>query len=138
MDYRGSMRAIYSSAVVTWAVGAAVCLALGRPWIALSLTFGAAIALVLLGGFDLVVMRAFVPGARRPMRALWMLGLVKYPLLGAALIALAGWKRIDLIALCGGVVLAQVGIVAGTAIAERPGARKDAGADLAAEEDTES
>ena len=138
MDDRDSMRGVYKSAVLAWAGAAVVCLAIGRPWIALSLTFGAAIALGLLGGLDLVVRRAFVPGARKPMRALWKLGLVKYPLLGAALIALAGWERIDLLALCGGVVLVQVGIVAGTVIAGRLGARRGARAGLAREEGAES
>lgn len=114
MDDRSTMREMYRSIVVAWVIAMTWTIALQRPWIALSITFGTLLGTGMLVSLDCVIRRAVFPGADRPMRALLKLGLVKYPLLGTAVIALARWDRISLLALCGGVVLVHFAIVAKT------------------------
>lgn len=137
MDDRRAMRDIYLSVVLAWIIAMAWTLALRKPWIALSITLGTLLSGGLLAGLDCVIRRAFVPGAQRPMRALWRLGLVKYPVLGALLYALARCDKINLIALCGGVVLVHFAIVAktiGFMFVERLAAGKAYSAGLASTE----
>jgi hypothetical protein len=106
------VRKTYRSIALAWVIAMTWTLALGRPWIALSITVGTVLGTAVLATYDHVVRKAFVPGAARPGRALLKLGLVKYPLIGAILYAIVRWDKISLPALCGGIVLVHLAILA--------------------------
>jgi len=101
----------YRSIALAWIIAVSWCIALCKPWIALSITVGAALGMAVLLTFDLVVRRAFVPGAARPGRALLKLALLKYPLIGIILYWLVRWNRFDPLAFCGGIVLVHFAVL---------------------------
>ena len=102
----------YRSIALAWIIAASWCIALRKPWIGLSITLGAALGTAVLLTFELVVRRAFVPGAAKPGRALVKLALLKYPLIGIILYWLVRWNRFDALAFCGGIVLVHIAVLA--------------------------
>ena len=111
MDER-FIKKIYRSVALAWAIAMIWSLVLQKPWIALSITIGTAVATASLAASEAVIEKAFVPGAMKPSRMLIKLGLVKYPLICGVLYALSRWDRISLAAFCGGVALVSFAIVA--------------------------
>lgn len=128
-DDQNVLKEFYKSIALAWAIAMTWAVALQKPWIGLSITFGAILGTALLASFHCVVRGAFTAGAVRPKRALLKLGLVKYPLLGAMLYGLARSDKISLPAFCGGILLVHVAIIAkviGFRIVERLEAHKTA------------
>jgi len=116
----------YRSIAITWAVALSWALALQKPWIGLSITFGMMFGTGILASFHWIVTRAFVPLAPKAKRSLVWLALVKYPLLLGSLWALTSWSKFDAAACCGGVALVHFAILAkyaGVRIVERRMAR---------------
>lgn len=103
---------IYQSILISWAIAMTWTLAFGKPWIALSITFGMLVTTASLAVLDKVVSRAFVPGSMKARRALIKWGLVKYPVIAIIIYVLSRWQGINLLAFCGGIVLVHFAIVA--------------------------
>lgn len=102
----------YRSIALTWVMAMAWTLAFWKPWIALSITLGMLLGTVVLFTYDRLIRKAFVPGAKKPGRALLKLGIVKYPLIGAMLYALVRWNEVNPPAFCGGILLVHFAIFA--------------------------
>lgn len=103
---------VYRSIALAWALAMLWALVLGKPWIALSITLGTVLGTALLLTLDYTVRRAFVPEAKSPRRALLIVALVKYPLIGLLLYMLVRWGRVSIPAFCGGIVLVHFAILA--------------------------
>jgi hypothetical protein len=106
------VKKIYKSIVIAWAIAMFWCVALWKPWIALSITLGTILATALLFSLDCTVRRFFVPGTTNPGRSMMLVGFIKYLIIGVILFFLVRWHSISLPAFCGGVVLVHVAIVA--------------------------
>lgn len=106
------IKKIYPSVGWIWAISMTWCLVLGKPWIALSITFGIILGTAIIASFDYTVRRAFIPGAKKPGIALLQLALVKYPLMGLYIFLLIKWGKLNLMAFCGGVLLVHLAILA--------------------------
>lgn len=106
------IKKVYKSSAIAWGIAMFWTLAFGKPWIALSITMGTAVALAGLASFEKVVRTAFKPGAKQPKKALIRLAFIKYPLLGILLYAIVRWNKINLLAFCGGIVLVHIAMLA--------------------------
>jgi hypothetical protein len=102
---------LYRSIVLAWVIAMVWALGLRQPWVALSITLGTALGTAVLATYHWTIRRAFVPGARKPGRALLKMGLVKYPVIGIILYMLVRWDRINILAFCGGIVLVHAAIL---------------------------
>lgn len=110
MDHFG--KKVYRSIGLAWIIAISWVLAFQKPWIALSITLGAALTTVSLAVLQWVVERTFVPGSRKPMKRLAVVGTIKYVALGILLYAIVRCDRINLPAFVGGVFLVHFAILA--------------------------
>lgn len=106
------IRKVYRSVALTWVIAMTWAIALGKPWIALSITFGMALGTAVLASYEWVIRRAFVPGEPKAGRALLKLGFVKLPLVCALLYVLVRLENISLPAFCGGIILVHLAMFA--------------------------
>jgi hypothetical protein len=112
----------YRSIGAAWIAAAIGCAALGKLWFAVNVTLGTALGSAVLLTFDLVIRRSFLPGVKRPGRALVRLALLKYPLIVIILYWMVRWDEFRPFAFCGGFVLvhlAILGTAVGISLAER-------------------
>jgi hypothetical protein len=103
---------MYPSIAIAWIIAMVWTLLFQKPWIALSISIGVAVATASLAAFNYIASRAFKSGAAKPKHALIKFGLVKYFLIGVLLYFLVRWDRINLPAFCGGIALMNFAIVA--------------------------
>lgn len=103
---------MYRSVVLAWAIAMIWSLALGKPWIALSITLGVLLGTAVFASYELVIRRVFVPGASRPQRALIKLAMIKLPIIGASFYVLVRCDKISMMAFCGGMVLVHFAMLA--------------------------
>lgn len=118
---------IYRSVLIAWAIAMTWALALEKPWIGLSITFGMLITAASLALLDKAVSRAFVPGSMKAKGTLIKFGLVKYPLIAVIICLLSRWQVISLAAFCGGIALVDFAIIAkiiGMSVTEDQKARR--------------
>ena len=111
MDER-FIKKVYKSSVIAWSVAMFITLCCGKPWIALSITLGAAVSLAGLASYEKVVREVFVPGSSKQKKALVKLALIKFPLLCALLYLVVHWNKINLLAFCGGILLTHIALLA--------------------------
>ncbi|MGB9588928.1 MAG: ATP synthase subunit I [Armatimonadota bacterium] len=109
MDHFGKKP--YRSIVLAWIIAISWALAFQKPWIALSVTLGAALTTVSLAVLQWVVESTFVPGSRKPMKRLAAMGTIKYVVLGTLLYAIVRCDQINLPAFVGGVLLVHFAII---------------------------
>jgi O-antigen/teichoic acid export membrane protein len=88
------------------------CLALWKPWLAVSLTLGVALGTAVLASFAYIIPKIIVPGANKPQKSLIKFTIAKYLLIGVGLFFLVEWKQVNLLAFCGGIVLVHAAILA--------------------------
>ncbi|HEY3298806.1 MAG TPA: hypothetical protein VGK34_09140 [Armatimonadota bacterium] len=113
---------VYRTIALTWIIATLLVLASGKIWLALSISLGVALGAFVLASDDLLVRRLFVPGAKRPISALWKLTALKYTGVVVALFFLMRWHRFSVIAFLVGILLTHFAILAklaGIKIVER-------------------
>lgn len=101
----------YRSIAIAWITAVTWALAIGKPWVALSITFGVLLGTAILASNKWVFLRLLQPEAVRTPRRLLKVWLVKYPAMIIVLFVLVRWQRTNVFALCGGVVLVYAAIV---------------------------
>jgi hypothetical protein len=111
-ESQDTIRKIYRSVALTWAIAMIWALGLGKPWIALSITLGMVLGTAVLAGFDWLVRRSLGGNGKSAGRALLKFGLMKYPLICLALYWLVRWSKVSLLAFCGGMALVHFAIIA--------------------------
>ena len=122
MNDRNYTSGFYRSIAIAWFIAMGWLFAFHKPWIALSVTLGTITGTGILAGFDWIIRRSFVPGAKAPGRALLKFSLLKYPLFCLALYWLVRWDKVSLPAFCGGIVLVHLAVfikIIGIRLAER-------------------
>lgn len=106
------IKKVYRSILYAWLLAIFWSLGYGKPWIALSITIGTALASGLLASIEYVVTRAFVPGSETAKFALPIMALAQLPVMCAVIYGVVHWQRINLMAFAGGVVLVHFAIIA--------------------------
>jgi hypothetical protein len=106
------VKKIYKSVVLLWGLAVIWCLALWKPWLAVSLTLGTALGTAVLASFAYIIPKTIVPGANKPRKSLIKFTIGKYLLIGVGLFFLVEWKQVSLLAFCGGIVLVHAAILA--------------------------
>ena len=101
----------YKTSIYLWVFGVFVCWAISGIYAIAGWTLGAAVSLGILRSLEVIVRKAFVPGAQKPKLELLKLGLVKIVgvLLVLALVVWIGKHSYSFVAgFCVGVALTQV------------------------------
>lgn len=105
------VRRSYRSIALLWITAITWAVALGRPWIALSITLGALLGTAILASNSWFFSRTLGREMPKPTRRLARLWLLKYPMMAVLLYLILRWRQVDVFALCGGVVLVHLAIV---------------------------
>lgn len=102
---------VYRSIILAWVIAITWALAFQKPWIALSITLGVLLGTAVLASNSWAAHRMFRRDVRKPSRHIAKIWLLKLPIMVALLYLLLTWKMINVLALCGGIVLVHLAIV---------------------------